>query len=180
MIAQDHLSNFFVRIVVKASNQVAAPVAEGQSRVLARSRNPILMGRGCQLSVEGFSLLHALDIGLQTSGQLLCQLVPWNVVTWIGSEQLRAIAVVLLWRVNVLQFKLMPNLLELSLIQFPERIVEDEVHIVWSVGLEEAPSSGGVLRWSRHVVAHLCHRQLRHEEFAIHMGLKHLLRQVHR
>lgn len=94
VIVQDHLSHLFVSIVIQASKKVASPVAEGHGRVLSWRWNPVLMGCYAKFCIEGFSLLHSLYIGLQTSSKLFSQLIPWNFITRISCEQLWTIAII--------------------------------------------------------------------------------------
>lgn len=91
VIMKLELSNFFIGVVVETTKKVAAAIAEGEGGVLSGCWVPVLNRNRQHFSVEGLLLLHTLDIGLETSSQLLSQLVVRNIITRNSSEQLWSI-----------------------------------------------------------------------------------------
>ena len=89
-VAADDLrtDNLLADIVVQASHQVHTVAHCGQSGTLSRSWEPLGLLRDLHINSEAFTLLHALDVGLESSDKLIHKLVPGDVLSWVGMELL--------------------------------------------------------------------------------------------
>ena len=143
---EPELGDLLVALMVEASGQVHSAVAVSQSRVLSRRWDPVLVGHDGQLRVEGLSLLHSLDVGLQTSGQLLGELVSWDVVTGVGNEELWCVIIVIANCLHDLEVRLLPGPVKFSVVNLGQSIFELLVHARIVVEAGQLSSSASSLR----------------------------------
>lgn len=99
-------NDFFDRLAVHATDHVAGVAASGEGCGFTRRRHPgFTLRLNTNFSSKAFSFLHSLHKGLDTSSELLSQLIPGNVVCRIGSESSTSIVFTLL-RLNKQNFLL--------------------------------------------------------------------------
>lgn len=97
-----------VAFVVLSADQVAVVVDAAEGGVFSGCWYPALAGNRTDIGVEGLTLLHALDVGLKTASQTLCELVPRYIVRWLRLELLRSVMIVALRRLQNLDVGLLP------------------------------------------------------------------------
>ena len=93
VLARHQHGHLVVAAVILAAHKVAVVVYASHGGSFAGRRYPPLDLHGLQLGVEGVPLLHALDVGLETAGQALSQLVTRDVVTRSCFELLRLVII---------------------------------------------------------------------------------------
>jgi hypothetical protein len=118
--------DLFNRLLVHSADHVRWVALAGESGGFAWWRNPDLPLRlGGDLSSEALTLLHALDERLDASGELLRELIAWDIIGRVRSERTTWV-IDLLLRVNHEQAMLRPTILtrhHLELSVHRERLV---------------------------------------------------------
>ena len=100
--ARHKTRNFVIAFMILTTDQVAVIIYTAQSWVLPGSWNPALCANRTDLCVEWLSLLHSLDVGLETTSQALCEFVSRDIVWRCRFELLRLIVIVsILWFQNL-------------------------------------------------------------------------------
>ena len=79
---------------------------------------------------KALSLLHSLNVGLQTARQLLDELVPWDVIGRLRNEQLWAIILIVRCRVDYLDGWHCARFLQLASIDLHHGVMEYLLRVI--------------------------------------------------
>jgi len=85
--------NVLAGIKVQPADHVHIVPYSGQSRTFSRCRLPLRIKGLSDAYTEVFALLHALDVGLQATHELVDKFIPRNILRWIGLELLIVVLV---------------------------------------------------------------------------------------
>ena len=82
------LDYIFACVKVESTYHVQSVTASGKSRTFSRCRHPFGIYHISYINSEALSLLHPLDVILETPDKFISELVLWYIVSWTCCESL--------------------------------------------------------------------------------------------
>ena len=118
------LSNFFVCIVIETTKKISSMVDSGKWCTFSWSWLPIINWHFDDGYIETFSLLHSLDVSLETSSQFFNEFVSRDVIGRLSNEKFWAIIIFVRAWIDHLNIILNSAFVQLSIVQLMNGVSE--------------------------------------------------------
>ena len=86
--------NLFYCFIIHTTEKIETIINSTHLCAFSRCRNPAFNLDLFDSNINTFSFQNSLYISLQPPSQPLNQLIPWNIVSWLGNKQIRPIIIV--------------------------------------------------------------------------------------